>query len=120
VRPEQVAIYARVFSPEHREHLERQAARLADDCAARGDQVAQVVKAIASGVDDSRPQLLALLKDTSVTRVVVEHRDRLIRCRFDYLQALLQAQGRSIAVVHLAPNDNEDLIAELVTIVYSL
>jgi predicted site-specific integrase-resolvase len=36
VRPEQVAIYARVSSPAHREHLERQAARLVDDCAPRG------------------------------------------------------------------------------------
>jgi len=30
VRPEKVAMYARVSSPAHREHLEPQAARLAD------------------------------------------------------------------------------------------
>jgi predicted site-specific integrase-resolvase len=80
--PEKVAIYARVSSPEHRENLERRASRLADYCAARGYQVAQVVKEIASGVNDSRPKLLALLQDTSVTRIVVEHRDRLTRFGF--------------------------------------
>jgi putative resolvase len=117
--PEKVAIYARVSSPEHRENLERQAARLADYCTARGYQVAQVVKEIASGVNDSRPKLLAMLKDTSVTRIVVEHRDRLTRFGFHYLEALLQAQGRTIEVVNLAENDNEDLIADLVAIVYS-
>jgi putative resolvase len=118
-RPEQVAIYARVSSPEHRDSLERQVARLSDYCAARGYQVAQTVKEIASGVNDNRPKLLALLKDTSVTRIVVEHRDRLTRFGFHYLEALLQAQGRPIEVVNLAQNDKEDLIADLVAIVYS-
>jgi predicted site-specific integrase-resolvase len=119
LRAEKVAIYARVSSPEHRDTLERQAARLADYCAARGYQVAQVVKEIASGVNDSRPKLLALLKDSSVTRIVVEHRDRLTRCGFPYLEALLQAQGRTIDVVNLAENDTEDVMAELVAIVSS-
>jgi predicted site-specific integrase-resolvase len=118
-RAEHVAIYARVSSPEHRDNLERQAARLADYCAARGYQVAQVVKEIASGVNDSPPKLLALLKDTKVTRIVVEHRDRLTRFGFHSLEALLQAQGRTIEVVTLAENDNEDLIADLVAIAYA-
>jgi putative resolvase len=76
------------------------------------------VKEIASGVNESRPKLLALLKDTSVTHIVVEHRDRLTRCGFHYLEALLQAQGRTIEVVNLAEDDNADLIADLVAIVY--
>jgi len=67
----------------------------------------------------SRPKLLALLKDTSVTRIVLEHRDRLTRFGFHYLEALLQAQGRTIEVVNLAENDKEDLITDLVAIVYS-
>jgi putative resolvase len=119
VQPQKVAIYARVSSPEHRENLERQSARLADYCAAKGYQVAQVVKEVASGVNDSRPKLLALLKDTSVTRIVVGHRDRLTRFGFDYLETLLQAHGRSSEVVNLAENDNEDLITDLVAIVSS-
>jgi putative resolvase len=118
-RPEKIAIYARVSSPEHRENLERQAARLSEYCVARGYQVAQVVKEIASGANDSRPKLLALLKDTSVTRIVVEHRDRLTRFGFHYLEALLAAQARQIEVVNLAENDKEDLVADLVAIVYS-
>src|SRR5260370_4388691 len=116
---EKVAIYARVSSPEHRDNLERQASRLTDYCVARGYQVAQVVKEIASGVNDSRPKLLALLKDTSLTRIVVEHRDRLTRFGFHYLEALLHTQGRNIEVVNPAENDEEDLIADLVAIVYS-
>jgi predicted site-specific integrase-resolvase len=118
-RPERVAIYARVSSPEHRDNLERQVARLADYCAARGYQVAQVVKEVASGVNDSHPKLLALLKDTSATRIVVEYRDRLTRFGFHYLETLLLTQGRTIEVVNLSEDDKEDLIADLVAMVSS-
>jgi putative resolvase len=60
---------------------------------------------------------LSLLKDTSVTLMVVEHRDRLTRFGFHYLETLLETQGRKIEVVNMAENDKEDLIADLVAIV---
>ena len=78
-----------------------------------------MVKEIASGVNDSRPKLLSLLKDTSMTCIVVEHRDRLTRFGFHYLETFLETQGRKIEVVNVAENDKEDLIADLVAIVYS-
>ena len=53
--PQRVAIYARVSSREHQANLDRQAERLTAYCAARGYQVVKVVKDIASGVNDSRP-----------------------------------------------------------------
>ena len=116
---QKVAIYARVSSAEHKENLERQAERLMQYSTVRGYQVSQVVKEIASGVNDSRPKLLSLLKDTSITRIVVEHKDRLTRFGFRYLETLLETQGRTIEVVNVAENDKEDLIADLVAIVYS-
>ena len=118
-REERVAIYARVSSAEHRENLERQVERLVQYCTMRGYQVTQVVKEIASGVNDSRPKLWALLKDRQTTRIVVEHQDRLTRFGFRYLETLLDLQGRTIEVVNLAENDKEDLIADLVAIVHS-
>lgn len=114
-----VAIYARVSSSEHRENLERQAERLIQYCTVRGYQVALVVKEIASGVNDSRPKLLSLLKDTSITRVVVEHRDRLTRFGFHYIDTLFSVQGRAIEVVNPAENDKEELLADLASIIYS-
>jgi putative resolvase len=118
-REERVAIYARVSSAEHKENLERQVERLVQYCTVRGYQVGQIVKEIASGVNDSRPKLLALLKDPQTTRIVVEHKDRLTRFGFRYLETLLEIQGRTIEVVNVAENDKEDLIADLVAIVYS-
>ena len=116
---QKVAIYARVSSAEHRANLERQAERLTQYCTARGYQVAQVVKEIASGVNESRPKLLSLLKDPSITRVVVEHRDRLTRFGFHYIDALFTVQGCTIEVVNPAQNDTEELLADLTSIIYS-
>ena len=119
VAEERVVIYARVSSPEHRDHLERQAERLSQYCTARGYQVHQVVKEIGSGVNDSRPKLLAILKEQRATRIVVEHKDRLTRFGFRYLETLLEVQGRTIEVVNTAENSTEDLLSDLTSIIYS-
>jgi predicted site-specific integrase-resolvase len=119
VARQQVAIYARVSSAEHRANLERQAERLSQYCEVKGYQVGQVVKEIASGVNESRPKLLSLLKDTSITLLVVEHRDRLTRFGFPYMETLLETQGRHVEVVNVAENDQEDLMADLEAMVYA-
>jgi putative resolvase len=116
---EKVAIYARVSSAENKSNLENQAERLVAYCTAKGYQVAKVVKEIGSGVTDSRPKLLALLEDQSISRIVVEHKDRLTRFGFRYLETLLDGQGRTIEVVNQAENSTEDLLADLTSIIYS-
>ncbi len=114
----QVAIYARVSSHEHRTNLERQAERLAGYCAAKGYQVSKVVKEIGSGVNDNRAKFLALLEDQRMSTIVVEHKDRASRFGFRYVETLLKGQGRAIEVVNLAETNREDLLADLVSIVY--
>jgi putative resolvase len=114
-----VTLYVRVSAAENRPHLESQAERLAAYCAANGYQVAQVVKEIGSGVNDSRPKFLHLLADPNVKVIVVEHQDRATRFGFRYLEAVLAAQGRRIEVVNVADNNTEDLLGDLVAIVYS-
>ena len=116
---ERVAIYARVSSAENQPNLDSQTERLAAYCAAKGYQVAKVVQEIGSGVNDARPKLLALLEDQSIGLIVVEHKDRATRFGFRYLDTLLKSQGRSIEVVNLAENGQEDLLADLTAILYS-
>jgi len=117
---ERVAIYARVSSAEHRENLERQAERLTQYCTIRGYRVVKLVKEVGSGVNDSRPKLLSLLRDPLITRVVVEHKDRLTRFGFRYIETLLEIQGRTIEVVNPAENNKEDLLHDLASSVYSI
>jgi putative resolvase len=118
-RQERVAIYARVSEAENKSNLDSQAERLIAYCTAKGYQVAKVAKEIGSGVNDSRPKLLALLEDQSLTLIVVEHKDRLTRFGFRYLETLLRGQGRAIEVVNLAENGTQDLLADLTSIIYS-
>lgn len=114
-----VAVYARVSSAEHTSDLDSQEERLVAYCVARGYQVAKVVKEVGSGIDDGRPKLLALLDDQGIGLIVVEHKDRLTRFGFRYLDTLLKTQGRAIEVVNQAENGTEDLLADLTAIVYS-
>jgi len=51
---------------------------------AAGLSVVLVVKEIASGVNDTRLKLSALLKDSSWGTLVVEHKDRLSRVDFGW------------------------------------
>ena len=86
---------------------------------AKGYQVSKVVKEVGSGINDTRPKLLQLLQDMSITLIVVEHRDRLTRFGFNYLNTLLVLQDRHLEVVNLAENGKEDLIEDLVAIITS-
>ena len=119
VTEQKVAIYTRVSAAEHKDNLEGQAKRLTDYCAAKGYRVALGVKEIGSGVNDTRPKLMKLLTNPSVTLIVVEHQDRLTRFGFNYLDKLLAMQGRRIEVIHLAENGKEELVQDLVSIVTS-
>jgi predicted site-specific integrase-resolvase len=116
---QKTVIYTRVSAAENKDNLEGQSKRLMDYCAAKGYQVAAVVKEIGSGVNDTRPKLLKLLTDPTVGQIVVEHKDRLTRFGFNYIEQLLAMQGRKIEVINLAENGKEDLIQDFVSIVTS-
>lgn len=118
-RSEKVAVYTRVSSAENKSNLDSQAERLVAYCTAKGYQVAKVVKEIGSGINDARLRFLSLLEDQSITRIVVEHKDRATRFGFRYLEILLQSQGRQIEVVNMAENSTEDVLADLTSIIYS-
>jgi predicted site-specific integrase-resolvase len=66
-----------------------------------------------------RRKFLALLRDPSVDRIVVEHGDRF--CLFDpeYVQAALAGQGRELVVVDAAEVD-DDLVRDITEIVTSM
>jgi len=116
---EGTAVYARVSSSENRDNLATQAERLVGYCTAKGYRIDRVVKEVGSGVNDSRPKFLALLADPTMTRIVVEHKDRATRFGFRYLETLLVQQARTIEVVNVAEDGQEDLRSDLVAIVYS-
>jgi putative resolvase len=114
-----VVVYARVSANENRPNLDTQAERLSAYCAAKGWKVHKVVKEVGSGINDGRKKLLAILADPTVKIIVVEHKDRLTRFGFKYIETLLAMQGRRIEVVNVTENPLEDIIADFVSILYS-
>lgn len=119
VRVQKVTVYARVSNAKHRKNLDSQAERVSAFCAARGWQVVKVVKECGSGVNDQRPQFLALLSDTSISHIVVEHKDRCSRFGVAYIQTLLKTQGRELVIVNEAEEEQADLMQDFVAIITS-
>jgi predicted site-specific integrase-resolvase len=118
-RARKVAVYARVSSAENRKNLDSQAERVCAFCAAKGWQIARVVKERGSGVNDQRPQFLALLADTSISHIVVEHKDRCSRFGVAYIQTLLTTQERELVIVNEVEEGQEDVMQDFVAIITS-
>lgn len=114
-----VAVYARVSSTENKKKLETQAERLVGWCEARGWSVKKVLKECGSGVNDQRPQFLALLTDPSISHLVVEHKDRASHFGVAYIQALMKMQGRELVIVNGAETEEDDLMGDFVAIITS-
>ena len=112
--PDHTVVYARVSSSENRTNLKAQAERVASFCAARGWIVHEIVTECASGLNDKRPKLVKILGDPSVTRIVVEHKDRLTRFGFAYIQLLSKAE---IVVINEVLGDEPDLMQDFVSLV---
>ena len=119
VKNQTVAVYARVSSSENKDNLERQAQRLIDYANAKGYKVEKVVKEIGSGLNDNRPKLQSLLADKSINLILVEHKDRLTRFGFNYIQTLLANSNRTVEVVNNLESPKEDLIADFTSIITS-
>jgi putative resolvase len=111
-----VALYARVSSADQKEDLERQMQRLKDYAASKGYHVTKTVSELASGLNDSRPKLMKLLTDKSIGVVVIEHRDRLTRFGFNYIEQLMQMQGRRLEVIFPSDTDN-DLVDDFIAVI---
>lgn len=115
-----VVIYARVSSSENKSNLEAQAERLKQYAIAKGYTIIQVIKEVGSGVNDNRKQLQKLFSsDEDWAILIVEHKDRLTRFGFNYIDALMTKMGKRIEVVNLAEDEKADLVQDLISIIYS-
>lgn len=113
------AVYARVSSADQKADLDRQVARVTAWAAGEGLAVSRVVTEVGSALNGKRRKFLALLRDRSVTVIVVEHRDRFARFGAEYVEAALSAQGRRLLVADPAEVD-DDLVRDVTEILTSL
>jgi len=115
----QVATYARVSSTQNKDNLDKQQSRLIDYANAKGYKTLYNIKEIGSGLNDSRPQLIKLLRCSQIDIILVEHKDRLTRFGFKYIEELLDIQNRKIEVVNSIEDDKGDLIQDFISVITS-
>jgi predicted site-specific integrase-resolvase len=114
-----IVTYARVSSSENKANLETQSQRLIDFCNANGWKTHENITEIGSGLNDNRSKLNKILELGTPTKLVVEHKDRLTRFGFKYLEILCKHIGCEIVVINEAINDKEDLIQDFISVITS-
>ena len=115
---EKVVIYARVSSHDQKNDLDGQVARCLKFAAQKHLKVDDSVTEIGSGMNGSLKKLVKLLRDPTVTHIIVEHRDRLMRFGGDFVEAALGGRGAKLVVVDDSERD-DDLVQDMISIMTS-
>jgi len=116
--PGKIVVYARVSSGDQKGDLDRQVARCLKWANENGLAVSESVCEVGSALNGARPKLLRLLRDKGVSAIVVEHRDRLMRFGFEYVETGLAAHGRKICVAEEA-EVKDDLVRDMIEVLTS-
>ena len=104
------ATYARVSSQKQKVSgdLDRQSQRLSEFCAKHNLYVEYIIKDCGSGLNDKRSgfvQLTDLVIKGKVNKVIVEHKDRLTRFQYNFIEKMFGSYGCEI----IAVDDKEDV-----------
>lgn len=115
-KEEYVIVYARVSSSQNKSNLDSQAKRVSEFCNAKGYIVKEIIKECASGLNENRPKLQKILKESKATKIVVEHKDRLTRFGFEYLKTLYNGE---FIIINEVVEDEKDLMQDFVSLITS-
>jgi predicted site-specific integrase-resolvase len=113
--------YARVSSHDQKEDLERQHAMLEAYCAAKGWR-AEVIKDLGSGMNYNKAglkRLLEMILRKQMRRLVITHKDRLLRFGSELVFALCALQQIEIVIIHKGeqPSFEEELSKDVLEII---
>lgn len=110
-----VILYARTSSSQNKDLLENQAKRLESYAIAKGYKIKKIVKEFGSGLNDERKQLTKILQENQYDKIIVEHKDRLTRFGFNWIQLLT---GNRIEVINETKEKDEDITRDLISIIH--
>lgn|SRR5699024_575204 len=114
-----VVLYARTSSSQNRQLVEDQLSRLRQYATSKGYTIVREIKEFGSGLNDNRRQLQSLFTDNSFDIIIVEHKDRLTRFGFNYLEHLFNNNNQNIEVINHVDNADEDIIDDFTSIITS-
>ena len=125
-KKEVCAIYARVSSQKQKVSgdLDRQSQRLSEYCAKHNLYVGHIIKDCGSGLNDKRSgfvQLTDLVIKGEVDKVIIEHKDRLTRFQYNFIEKIYKAFGCEIIAVDDKEDvsDTEELTRDLMSLLAS-
>ena len=99
--------------------MDRQVGRIVEWATERGHRPDEVVKEVGSGLNGNRRQLRRIVADHAVRTILVEHRERLCRFGFEYVEAALA--GRGARVLAMDGDDlGDDLVRDVTEVMTSL
>lgn len=123
---EVVAQYSRVSSHDQKEKgdLDRQTVRLTQYCADNGYKVGYVLTDVGSGMSNTRSKLkklFTLVEEKKITKVVVEHKDRLTRFNYGVYERYFASHGVTIECVGRKANKTyeEELVDDMISLMSS-
>lgn len=113
--------YARVSSNDQKEDLQRQQEMLETYCAAKGWRT-EVIADLGSGMNYRKKglnKLLEMILKKRMKRLVITHKDRLLRFGAELVFALCEAQGIEIIIIHKGeqPRFEEELAKDVLEII---
>lgn len=114
-----VALYSRVSSNDRNESLNNQLNKLLEYASNKQWEVTHSIKEIASGMNDNRKKLNKLLDYDDWDILLIENKERLTRFGFNYIEKLLNKQNKEIIVINEIIDDKQDLMNDLISIIYS-
>jgi len=112
------ALYTRVSSHDQKKDLDAQIGRLSQFAASQKLAVTMALTEVGSGLNGHRPKLMKLLADPTVSIIVVEHRDRLMRFGSEYVESSLHAQGRKLIIMDQTEL-KDDLVQDMMEVLTS-
>ena len=113
--------YARVSSAEQKEDLKRQVTVLESFCACHGWEY-ELLQDLGSGLNYSKKGLKKLIKEIClgmVDRLVITHKDRLLRFGAELIFALCENFGTEVVIMNVSSESNfeEDLFQDVLEII---
>lgn len=120
------AIYSRVSSQKQKNtgDLDRQSQRLSEYCAKHNLYVEYIIKDCGSGLNDKRSgfiKLTDLVINGKINKVIIEHRDRLTRFQYYFIERMYKVFGCEIIAVDDKDDvsDAEELTRDLMALLAS-
>lgn len=114
-------LYARVSSTTNKASLDGQIERMRLFAAAKGYVIVDEIKEIASGLNENRRKFNSILERTDYDILLVEHKDRLIRFGYNYIEMLLKNKNQRIEIINNAESKDktQELTEDFISIVTS-